>query len=94
MGRGGLERLDRNRSHHILSQDEVNSGKTTSWPELEIDEISGLADKSELELTNQLDQLIEDCSNHLLNIEQNIHTWNDKTFLVCFIQWWWRSDQE
>ena len=36
MGRGGLERLDRNRSHHILSQDEVNSGKTTSWPELEI----------------------------------------------------------
>ena len=54
------------------------------WPELEIDEISGLADRSELELTNQLDQLIEVCSNHLLNIEQNIHTWNDKTFLVCF----------
>ena len=63
------------------------------WPELEIDElpelpaISGLAEKSELELSNQLDQLIEDCSNHLLNIEQNIHTWHDKTFLVCFIQW-------
>jgi len=35
MGRG-LERLDRSRSHHILSQEEVNSGKTTSWPELEI----------------------------------------------------------
>ena len=35
MGRG-LERLERNRSHHILSQDEVNNGKTTSWPELEI----------------------------------------------------------
>ena len=36
VGRGGLERLDRSRSHHILSQEEVNSGKTTSWPELEI----------------------------------------------------------
>ena len=71
------------------------------WPELEVDDlsepaVSGLADKSELELTNQLDQLIEDCSNHLLNIEQNIHTWNDKTFLVCFIQcwWWWWFNQE
>ena len=28
--------MDRSRSHHILSQEEVNSGKTTSWPELEI----------------------------------------------------------
>ena len=71
------------------------------WPELETDElveptISGLADKSQLELTNQLDQLIESCSNHLLNIEQNIHTWNDKTFLVCFIQcwWWWWFNQK
>ena len=63
-----------------------------AWPDLETDElaeISGLADRSELELTNQLDQLIEDCTNHLLNIEQNIHTWNDRTFLVCFIHWWW-----
>jgi len=32
----GLERLDRSRSHHILSQEEVAGGKTTSWPELEI----------------------------------------------------------
>jgi len=30
------ERLDRNRAHHILSQDEVASGKKTNWPELEI----------------------------------------------------------
>jgi len=32
----GLERLDRSRSHHILSQEEVAGGKSTSWPELEI----------------------------------------------------------
>ena len=32
----GLERLDRSRSHHILSQEEVAGGRSTSWPELEI----------------------------------------------------------
>ena len=36
MGRGGMERLDRSRSHHILSPEEVAGGKSTSWPELEI----------------------------------------------------------
>lgn len=36
MGRGGMERLDRSRSHHILSPEEVAGGKNTSWPELEI----------------------------------------------------------
>lgn len=33
---GGLERLDRSRSHNILSPEDVANGKTTSWPELEI----------------------------------------------------------
>ena len=33
---GGLDRLDRSRSHNILSQEEVANGKTTNWPELEI----------------------------------------------------------
>jgi len=30
------ERLDRNRTHHILSQEELAAGKKTNWPELEI----------------------------------------------------------
>jgi len=38
--RGGLglqlERLDRSRNHHILSQEEIAEGKNTRWPELEI----------------------------------------------------------
>ena len=30
MGRGGMERLDRSRSHHILSPEEVAGGKIES----------------------------------------------------------------
>jgi len=36
LSRRDHERLDRNRTHHILSQEELAAGKKTCWPELEL----------------------------------------------------------
>ena len=60
-------------------------------PELERDEFDDLQspeleDKSKIELTNELDQTIEDCRNHLQNIEESIETSDSRAFLVGLVK--------
>ena len=57
----------------------------TDQSEAEDLSISGLEDKSETELTSELDHLIEDCRNHLEDIERNTETSTDRKFLVCLV---------
>merc|ERR1719195_1267305 len=61
----------------------ASPGTPDHLPELERDDppVTGLEDKTETELTNEMDQIIEDCKNHLQDIEKNIESSNDKRFL-------------
>ena len=65
----------------------ASPGTPDHLPELERDDppVTGLEDKSETELTNEMDQIIEDCKNHLQDIEKNIESSNDKRFLVRLV---------
>ena len=65
----------------------ASPGTPDHLPDLERDDppVTGLEDKTETELTNEMDQIIEDCKNHLQDIERNIESSNDKRFLVRLV---------
>ena len=68
----------------------ADPGTPDDLPELERDDFDlqspELEDKSKNELTNELDQTIEDCRNHLQNIEESIETSDNRAFLVGLVE--------